>query len=69
MNLTKAQLVLVVGLYLLIFVVGIFIGKYTEKIHGIERVLLEDRKESRREDLNSPRDFNQMRMMKNYYQR
>jgi len=69
MNLTKAQLVLVVGLYLLIFVVGIFIGKYTEKIHGIERVLLEVRKESRREDLNSPRDFNQMRMMKNYYQR
>jgi hypothetical protein len=69
MNLTKAQLVLVVGLYLLIFVVGIFIGKYTEKVYGIERVLLEDRKESRREVPNSPRDFNQMRVMKNYYQR
>jgi hypothetical protein len=69
MNLTKLQIGLLVALYLMIFVVGIFIGKYSEKVHGIERVLVEDRKESRREDLNSPRDFNQMRMMKNYYQR
>jgi hypothetical protein len=53
----------------MIFVVGIFIGKYTEKVHGIERVLLEDRKESREEHFNSPKDYQQMKMMKNYYQR
>jgi hypothetical protein len=69
MNLTKNQIILIVALYLMIFVVGIFIGKYTEKLYGIERVILEDRKESRGEHFNSPKDYQHMRMMKNYYQR
>ncbi len=69
MNLTKLQIGLLVALYLMIFVVGIFIGKYTEKLHGIERVLIENRRESREEHFNSPKDYQQMKMMRNYYQR
>lgn len=69
MNLTKLQIGLLIALYLMIFVVGIFIGKYTEKLHGIERVLIENRKESREETFNSPRDYQKMRMMKYHFQR
>lgn len=45
MNLTKNQSIILIVLYIFVFIVGIVIGKYTEKVYGIERILLETRSE------------------------
>ena len=69
MNLTKNQIILLISLYVFIFIVGIFIGKYTEKLYGIERILLESKQENRGNNLNSQDNYHQMRMMRYQFQR